>query len=293
MLLVFHYDDEHDLVIVVTIQDARSSTAPTGARDRDSSTGPPRGTLTVMEPRRWQVPAPSLGGHGEVWAYGHWGRPVVAFPSQQGEVWDFASHGMVDAIGSLLGDGRIKLYCVESFDSASWFDDSIPLEERAHRHDGWAQWIYEQVVPAVRDDCGGRTDLIATGCSFGAYHSVNVCLQRADLFPVAIGLSGVYDVEQIGWGGAGEATYFANPAAYVANLHGDHLEWLRRAATLVLVCGQGQWEDTSGALEGTRSFAALAQEKGLNAQLDLWGYDMPHDWSSWRRMLAHHLSRFC
>jgi esterase/lipase superfamily enzyme len=28
-------------------------------------------------------------------------------------------------------------------------------------------------------------------------------------------------------------------------------------------------------------------------ELDLWGYDVPHDWPSWRVQLAYHLPRFC
>jgi esterase/lipase superfamily enzyme len=33
--------------------------------------------------------------------------------------------------------------------------------------------------------------------------------------------------------------------------------------------------------------------KGIRCEVDLWGYDVPHDWPSWRRQLAHHLPRFC
>jgi len=62
---------------------------------------------------------------------------------------------------------------------------------------------------------------------------------------------------------------------------------------VLLVCGQGQWEDTTGALESTRRFAALLAGKGIKHELDLWGYDVPHDWPSWRAQLAHHLPRFC
>ena len=41
-------------------------------------------------------------------------------------------------------------------------------------------------------------------------------LQRADLAPLAIGLSGNYDVNTWGsWGDRGDATYFANPTDYV------------------------------------------------------------------------------
>jgi esterase/lipase superfamily enzyme len=79
----------------------------------------------------------------------------------------------------------------------------------------------------------------------------------------------------------------------VGNLHGDHLDWLRARVSLLLVCGQGQWEDTTGSLSSTRRFAELLASKGIRHELDLWGFDVPHDWPSWRAQLAHHLPRFC
>ena len=65
------------------------------------------------------------------------------------------------------------------------------------------------------------------------------------------------------------------------------------AVHLLLVCGQGQWEDTTGSLESTKRLAGLLAEKGIRHELDLWGYDVPHDWQSWRAQIAHHLPRFC
>jgi esterase/lipase superfamily enzyme len=97
----------------------------------------------------------------------------------------------------------------------------------------------------------------------------------------------------VGWGDRGNDFYFNNPMDYVANLEGDHLNWLRSQVTLVLVCGQGQWEDTTGALESTKRFAGLLTEKGIRHEMDLWGYDVPHDWPSWRAQIAHQLPRFC
>jgi esterase/lipase superfamily enzyme len=46
---------------------------------------------------------------GTVLAYGHYGRPVVAFPSESGESKDWESQGMVDAITGLLDAGEVKL----------------------------------------------------------------------------------------------------------------------------------------------------------------------------------------
>ena len=229
---------------------------------------------------------------GTVLAYGHYGRPVVAFPSENGEVHDWESQGMVDAIGELLDGGKVKLYCVPSFDRESWTRSDLPLEERARRHGHYEWWVLTRLLPFIQSDAH-TPELLAVGASFGAYHAVNFCLKRADVFPVAIGMSGVYDVAVQGGGERGDSVYFNNPMDYVANLAGDHLGWLSAQASLLLVCGQGQWEDTTGALESTKRFAGLLGEKGIRHELDLWGHDVPHDWPSWRAQWAHHLPRFC
>ena len=148
-----------------------------------------------------------------------------------------------------------------------------------------------QVVPFVQDD--SKTHEIAlTGVSFGAYHAANFALRRADLFPLAICQSGVYDVSVVAGGERGDTVYFHNPADYVSHLHGEHLEWLRGRVNLLLLVGQGDWEDSTGALESTRRFAAALAEKGIAHELDVWGHDVAHDWPAWRAQIAHHLPRF-
>ena len=239
--------------------------------------------------------ASDIGGDGSVISYGHWGRPVLVFPSEQGRAYDYENNGMVDAVADLIDAGRVKLYCVDSFDAQTWSRADLPLEERARRHGAYESWIVDQVVPFVHADCGGPTDIATTGCSLGAFHAVNFALKRADLFPVAIGLSGNYDAAAWNaWGERGDATYFNNPVDYVAHLGGDHLDWLRSRLSIVLVVGRGAWEThPTGALPSTCQFAGLLQGKGIPCELDLWGHDVAHDWPWWQRQLAHHLPRFC
>ena len=237
--------------------------------------------------------SPAIDTYGSVIAYGDHGRPLLVFPSQEGRPEDWEDRRMIDSIGWLIDEGRAKVYTIDSFDAQSWHDEGLPLEERARRHLLYEDWILEQVVPWIFEDCKGPQEILVTGCSFGAYHAANFTLKRADLFPVAICMSGVYDVGVVGGGERGDTVYFNNPMDYVGNLGGDHLEWLRGRASLVLVCGQGQWEDTTGALESTKAFASRLAAKGLRHELDLWGYDVPHDWPSWRNQIAHHLPRFC
>jgi esterase/lipase superfamily enzyme len=242
-----------------------------------------------------ELPVPGADAALGLIAYGHYGRPVIVFPSEAGRAWDFENNGMVDAVGDLLDAGRVKLYCVDSLDGYSWSDTSVDIEERARRNGVYIDWLVHEAVPWVQRDTGGGGELIALGASLGAYHAVNLALQRADLVPLAIGLSGNYDVTTWrAWGERGDATYFANPTDYVAHADGDHLQWLRERASILLVCGQGAWEvNPTGALPSTRRMAALLQSKGIRCELDLWGYDVAHDWPWWQRQLAHHLPRFC
>ena len=225
-------------------------------------------------------------------AYGHWGRPLLVFPAQEGRRYEWEERGMIDSIADLIDDGRIKVYCVDSWDSGSWHDDWLPLEERARRHGAYEGWLLGHVVPLIHADCGGLQEIVTTGVSFGAYHAANLALRRADLFPLALCLSGIYDVAAVGWGEAGDAVYFNNPAAYVTGLGGDHLDWLRSRVRLLLVVGRGTWEDSTGALEQTHRFASALAAKGIPHELDVWGHDSPHDWPAWRAQIAHHLPRF-
>ena len=147
-------------------------------------------------------------------------------------------------------------------------------------------------MPFIQHDTGG--EIMTAGSSLGAFHAANFALKRADLFPLAICMSGNYDPSTWGaWGDRGEQTYFNNPLDYVGHLGGDHLDWLRERLSLLIVCGQGQWEDTTGSLQSSKRLAGMLAEKGIRHELDLWGYDVPHDWHSWRAQLAHHLPRFC
>jgi esterase/lipase superfamily enzyme len=250
----------------------------------------------VVKHQQVELHSSAIGTAGTVATYGHWGRPVLVFPSEQGRATDFADNGMVAAVEDCIEGGRVKLYCVDSYDASSWAARDLPIEERARRHGAYESWIVEQVVPYIVDDCSGSGagEVMTTGCSMGAYHALNFALKRADLFPLAMCMSGNYDPGSLSaWGERGDATYFNNPIDYVPHLRGEHLDWLRSRLSVLLICGQGQWEDTTGALRSTKLMAGLLADKGIRHELDLWGPDVPHDWPSWRAQFAHHLPRFC
>ncbi len=129
-----------------------------------------------MNPHHHELYSHAIGAvRRRVVAYGHYGRPVLAFPSEGGRAYDWQDNGMIDAIGDLLEAGRVKLYCVSSFDAESWSNQSIPLEQRAREHGRYESWILDDVVPFIQHDTGG--EIITTGISLGAFHAANFALE--------------------------------------------------------------------------------------------------------------------
>ena len=86
-----------------------------------------------MNGRQTSLWSPAIGAEGRVITYGHWGRPLLAFPSQEGPAWQYEERGMVDAVAELIEAGRVKIYAVDSFDSDSWYRQDVPLEKSLRR----------------------------------------------------------------------------------------------------------------------------------------------------------------
>lgn len=235
----------------------------------------------------------SIGRAGHVIRYGHYGRPVIAFPTELGRAWEWESKGMLGALGPLIEAGRIKLYCVDAFDTEGWSDRSLDITEQARRELAYQEWIIGPVAAWIGADSPGATSAIVTGASLGAYRALTLALRRPDLFPTVIGLSGNYDPTTWGtWGDASGrgAAYAVNPTWTVPDLAGDHLDWVRAHLGGVLVVGQGDWEtEPTRALPSTRHMGALVRAQGLRIGVDEWGFDVSHDWWWWDRQLAFHL----
>ena len=47
-----------------------------------------------------------------VTVYGHWGPPMIAFPTTGGDEWEFDRQGMIDALHDAIDAGRVKIFSV-------------------------------------------------------------------------------------------------------------------------------------------------------------------------------------
>lgn len=241
-----------------------------------------------MQRRHELLPSNAMGRHVHLWQFGHFGQPVVVFPSAAGMAHEWDAHGMVDALAPLIDGGKLKLYCTETNVSEAWTARHADPGWRLERHRAFERYVTDELVPYVRRDCHSESLRVGVaGCSLGAFYACNFALKNPELFAWALCMSGRYDMASFLGGYSGLDSYYNNPLAYVANLAGDELERVRAGAHLVLVCGQGRWEE--GNIEETRRIAELLEEKGISHQLDLWGHDVDHEWAWWRRQVRHHL----
>ena len=232
----------------------------------------------------------AMGRQMHVWSFGHWGMPVLVFPSAAGFAHEWDHQGMVAALAPLIEGGRIKLYCPESNVSESWTDKGTHPAVRVQRYMAYEAFIVSELVPAIRHDCrSSEIPLAAAGTSLGAYYAANIALKQPETFRYALCMSGRYQITGFTGGFSNTDIYFNNPLAYASNLEGEPLERVRSNTHLALVCGQGPWEE--GCIEETHAFAEVLQAKGISHERDIWGHDVAHEWEWWRRQAVHHLGK--
>ena len=239
-----------------------------------------------VEEHHW--PSQALGHEMWLKVYGHAGRPVIAFPSQEGRYQDWEHWGMVDSVAGLIDVGRMRLIAVDSIDWQSWANWSTPPGDRARRHEAYERYLVDEVAAFVTT-LTGYERMWTTGASMGAFHATNALLRHPDRFDGLVAMSGLYRLRHFIGEYMDDTVYFNSPIHYLPNLEDAWYLSRIRAAKLAFVVGQGAWEDEM--LEDTRELHAILRAKQIPAIVDYWGNDVNHDWPWWRVMLPRYLER--
>jgi len=239
-----------------------------------------------VEQHSWH--SPRLGRDMGIRVYGHWGSPLIVFPTSGGDEREYERQGMVEALGRHVEGGRVKLFCVNSVNDRSWYDKGAHPRHRSYVQAMYDSYIAEEVAPFVHGHC--RTPGIAittTGASFGAYHAANSLFKHPDLFRRCLALSGVYDLRRFMDGDYDDNFYFNNPVDYVASL--SDRWYLERLAEddIRLVTGTGPWEDPAP----TYRMSEILWSRGIRHSVDDWGPEGGHDWPYWKKEMDEYLSR--
>ncbi|MCU0414418.1 MAG: alpha/beta hydrolase-fold protein [Ignavibacteriaceae bacterium] len=224
------------------------------------------------EIHRWY--SPNLNKEMEVVIYGHYGFALLMFPTAGADFLEYERFKLIDTIGWFLGEGKIKVFSINSINNESWLNNSMHPAHKAIRHQQYNRYVVEEVVPFIHNHSKGLVPIITTGASLGALHAANNFFRRPDIFSGTIAMSGSYDLKSYSKG------YYDDNDNFM-------LEKMRKGK-IIIASGQGDYEDPNA----SRKLSDILHSKGVNHWLDLWGHDMKHDWPTWRQMLPYFLSKF-
>jgi len=235
------------------------------------------------EIHKWYSPALSREMEIAVYGTGH-NNALLMFPTAAADFLEYERFYLIDSLKSHIEAGKIRAFSINSINSESWLNDSASAEWKSERHRQFNEYITNEVVPFIKSTCGENVQIITTGASFGALHAANTFFRRPDLFAGTIAMSGSYDLKDYAKGFYDDNVYFNSPVDYLSNLSDENiLEQIRHRKHIYITSGQGSYENPQASI----NLSNVLNSKGIEHQLDLWGYDIPHDWPSWRKMLPY------
>lgn len=226
----------------------------------------------------------------EVKVYGHYGKPLIIFPTQGGTFHEAEDYHLIEVLKLFINEGRIKVFTVGSVDTDAWANEGVAVHDRGNRHEQYNSYLMQEVVPFIRNHCNNPDLQIAlTGCSMGAYHAANFFFRHPFVFDTLIAISGIFDLKLFIGDYVDDYVYFNSPLLYLPALSDDAILQKLRSNTIVIAVGKGAWEEEM--ISDTEDLRQILETKNIPAWIDVWGNDVDHDWTWWRVMLPYFVEK--
>lgn len=226
---------------------------------------------------RWY--SPHLGRDTQMLVFGHDGYPVIVFPTSMGNFAQNKDFGLIESARWFVEQGLIKIYCPDGIDNDSWYNKSIDPATRIHNHILYEKMIIDDVIHRAIFETW-KTRVALAGCSFGAYHAVNLAFRHPDKVSHIFSMGGAFDIKQQLDGYYSDEVFYNNPPDFIPGLNLDdikHLQIVLGTSENDMCKGQNYW------------FSDILNKKGLPHWLDERPF-ADHDWPIWKEMFPHYLS---
>lgn len=217
--------------------------------------------------------------------WGHYGTPVLVFPTAGGDAHEIERMGLIDRCRDLLDAGRVKIYSCDSIAGQAMMRRDGSPEHLMWLFNQFHEAVAHEVVAAIHTDTHSDAPVLVAGSSIGAFNSLAMVCRYPWLFSSAICMSGSYRIEHLVGGTATQDFYFSSPMHFLPGLHGEQLDQARRRF-VVLASGTGDYEDLGESWAAAHALGA----KGIPNRVDDWGPGYAHDWPTWWEMLPAYLA---
>ena len=180
----------------------------------------------------------------ELLIFGDAGSPVLFFPTRMARFYDYEDWGVISALKEKIDAGEIQVYCVDSADAESFYNKKLSPPEKIKRHLQFEKYILHEVLPFIKRK-NNNPSIISAGCSFGAYHAVNLAFKNPGIFTKVLGISGRYDLtlqleyfDDLLDGYRDEDVYFNMPSQYIPYISDEKLLQELQKTPIILVVGK-------------------------------------------------------
>src|SRR4030095_9053544 len=140
--------------------------------------------------------SPSLDKEMPIATYGYYGFSLLLVPTAAADYLEDERFQMMEDLAPIIDSGKVKVFSIDSINKESWLNNEMDPHHKAIRHNQWNDYVYNEVVPFIKNSTSQEAPIIVSGASFGALHSANLFLKRPDLFDGFISMSGVYDLTE-------------------------------------------------------------------------------------------------
>jgi esterase/lipase superfamily enzyme len=228
--------------------------------------------------------SPALNREMPIVSYGHYGFALLLIPTAAADYLEYDRFQLIDALAPQINAGKLRVYSIDSMNKESWMNNEMVPEHKGIRHNQFNEYVYNEVIPFIRNTTSKDIMVYTCGASFGALHAMNLFLKRPDIINGAISLSGVYNLTEYTKGFWDDQVFYNSPEHYMPTLEDNYyLDKIKASHHIHIFTGSGAHEDP----EAAKRFAGILYNKGIWYDLEVWGHDIVHDWPTWRLMLPY------
>ncbi len=213
------------------------------------------------EYHRWH--SHRLGMELGVVVHGHWGSPVVGFPTSAGDEWELEGQSMIGALSDFIDGGKIKFFSVNSINGHSFYSKDAHPFHRSYVQSVFDSYLREEVVPFIYS-----------------------LFKHPDVIKRCFAMSGVYDLRNFMDGVYDDNFYFNNPVDYLSNASDPWFYQQIASCDIHITTGTGPWENSAPAYR----LSEVLSSKGIRHSLDNWGPRGGHDWPYWKHQMREYIS---
>lgn len=241
-----------------------------------------------MEFRKQIIKCDKLDREMEIDIYGHYGVAMLMFPALGDSCHEYELNGLMDLLQPSIELGKFQIFLVDGLDIEAFKGKPEEFQKNTEALQNYNDFICDNVVPFIHECAGNVVPIMGCGAYLGAYHAANNYFRRPDLFLGYIAVDGIYDLSHFTGEEFDDSCYFNSPVHFLPNLEEDYLLSMLRSRHHIFMASAGYHDvftDQSSTME------RILKEKDIFSNSFYWGADFPHNYNSWKQMLAFYMNR--